>query len=58
MSVGLLTADLFESVPDVRPAQEAMPEGAVLLRGFAKPFVADLIAALHESPGRRRFVTC
>jgi DNA oxidative demethylase len=42
-----LTADLFESVPDVRPAQEAMAEGAVLLRGFASPLEADLIAALR-----------
>jgi DNA oxidative demethylase len=38
---------LFESVPDVRPAQEAMAEGAVLLRGFALPVEADLIAALR-----------
>jgi DNA oxidative demethylase len=42
-----LTADLFESVPDVRPAQEEMAEGAVLLRGFAAAVEADLIAALH-----------
>jgi DNA oxidative demethylase len=51
-----LTADLFESVPDVRPAQEAMAEGAVLLRGFACPVEADLIAALRaivvQSPFR------
>jgi alkylated DNA repair protein (DNA oxidative demethylase) len=43
-----LTADLFESVPDVRPSQETMAEGAVLLRGFAKPVEADLIAALLD----------
>jgi DNA oxidative demethylase len=43
-----LTADLFESVPDVRPSQETMAEGAVLLRGFVKPVEADLISALHE----------
>jgi alkylated DNA repair protein (DNA oxidative demethylase) len=42
-----LTADLFESVPDVRPAQEAMAERAVLLRGFASPVETDLIAALR-----------
>jgi DNA oxidative demethylase len=42
-----LTVDLFESVPDVRPAQEAMAEGAVLLRGFASPLEAGLIAALR-----------
>jgi len=43
-----LTADLFESLPDVRPAQEAMAEGAVLLRGFAKPAEAELVAALGD----------
>ena len=47
MSASLLTADLFESVPDVRPAQEAMAEGAVLLRGFASPAETGLIAALR-----------
>ena len=39
-----MTADLFESVPDVRPSREAMAEGAVLLRGFARPVEAELIA--------------
>jgi alkylated DNA repair protein (DNA oxidative demethylase) len=39
-----LTADLFEGVPDVRPSREAMAEGAVLLRGFARPFAVELIA--------------
>jgi alkylated DNA repair protein (DNA oxidative demethylase) len=48
MSAGLLTADLFESVPDVRPTREAMAEGAVLLRGFARPVEAELIAAIGE----------
>jgi alkylated DNA repair protein (DNA oxidative demethylase) len=43
-----LTADLFESVPDVRPAQEAMAEGAVLLRGFARAIEAEIIADLRE----------
>ena len=43
-----MTADLFESLPDVRPAQEAMAEGAVLLRGFAKPAEAELVAALSD----------
>jgi DNA oxidative demethylase len=43
-----LAADLFESVPDVRPSRQAMAEGAVLLRGFAKSFEADLIADLRE----------
>jgi DNA oxidative demethylase len=50
-----LTADLFESVPDVRPAQEAMAEGAVLLRRFACPVEADLIAALRAIVGQSPF---
>jgi alkylated DNA repair protein (DNA oxidative demethylase) len=44
----ILITDLFESVPDVRPPQEAMADGAVLLRGFAKPIESELLAALHE----------
>ena len=44
-----MTADLFESVPDVRPAQEAMAEGAVLLRGFAGAVETGLIAALRAT---------
>jgi alkylated DNA repair protein (DNA oxidative demethylase) len=39
--------DLFADVPDVRPSQEVMAEGAVLLRGFAKPLESDLIADLR-----------
>ena len=54
-----MTADLFETVPDVRPSREAMAEGAVLLRGFARPFESELIAALREivaqAPFRRMF---
>ncbi len=49
MSASTLTADLFESIPDLRPAQEAMAEGAALLRGFASPVEADLIAALRAT---------
>jgi alkylated DNA repair protein (DNA oxidative demethylase) len=40
-------ADLFDSVPDVRPSREEIAEGAVLLRGFARSGEADLIAALR-----------
>jgi alkylated DNA repair protein (DNA oxidative demethylase) len=51
-----LTSDLFESVPDVRPAQEAMAEGAMLLRGFARPteteLIADLRAIVAQAPFR------
>jgi DNA oxidative demethylase len=43
-----LTADLFESAPDVRPSQQPMAEGAVLLRGFAKSLEADLLAELSD----------
>jgi DNA oxidative demethylase len=43
-----LTADLFESVPDLRPSREAMADGAVLLRGFARPVEGELIAAISE----------
>jgi alkylated DNA repair protein (DNA oxidative demethylase) len=54
-----LTADLFESVPDVRPSQEAMADSAVLLRGFAKPVEDELIAAVRaiaaEAPFRQMF---
>jgi DNA oxidative demethylase len=44
----VLTADLFASLPDVRPSREAIAEGAVLLRGFAGPVEGELITALRE----------
>jgi alkylated DNA repair protein (DNA oxidative demethylase) len=51
-----LTADLFESVPDLRPSREAMAAGAVLLRGFARPveaeLIADICAIVAQSPFR------
>jgi alkylated DNA repair protein (DNA oxidative demethylase) len=50
-----LTADLFESVPDVHPSQETMAEGAVLLRGFARSFESELIADLREIVARAPF---
>jgi DNA oxidative demethylase len=46
VSASLLTADLFESAPDLRPPREAMAEGAVLLRGFARTTDAGLIAEI------------
>jgi alkylated DNA repair protein (DNA oxidative demethylase) len=36
--------DLFAGVADTRPPRESMAEGAVLLRGFARPVESDLIA--------------
>jgi alkylated DNA repair protein (DNA oxidative demethylase) len=54
-----LTTDLFAAVPDVRPPREAMADGAVLLRGFVKPFESELVAGLREivaqAPFRRMF---
>jgi DNA oxidative demethylase len=39
---------LFESDADVLPAREAMAEGAILLRGFARRTETGLLAALRE----------
>jgi alkylated DNA repair protein (DNA oxidative demethylase) len=50
-----LTADLFASVSDMRPSQELMADGAMLLRGFAKPFEADLMAALRDIAAQAPF---
>jgi DNA oxidative demethylase len=50
-----LTADLFESIGDLRPAEEAMADGAVLLRGFAKLAEGELIAALHAIEAQAPF---
>jgi alkylated DNA repair protein (DNA oxidative demethylase) len=44
----LLTADLFASLPDLAPAREEIADGAMLLRGFARPAESDLIAALRD----------
>jgi alkylated DNA repair protein (DNA oxidative demethylase) len=43
-----VTADLFETVGDARPPRETIAEGAVLLRGFAKPFEAELLQELRN----------
>ena len=54
-----MTADLFEFLPDAALSQEAMAEGAVLLRGFAKNSETELMQALQaivaEAPFRRMF---
>jgi DNA oxidative demethylase len=55
VSATLLAADLFESVPDVRPPREAMAEGAVLLRAFARPVEADLIAGISAIAAQAPF---
>ncbi len=43
-----MTTDLFDGLPDLRPSREAIAEGAVLLRGFARPREDELITALRE----------
>jgi DNA oxidative demethylase len=50
-----LTADLFESIADVLPTREAMAEGAILLRAFARPVEASLLAALREIEAQAPF---
>jgi alkylated DNA repair protein (DNA oxidative demethylase) len=50
-----LTADLFESVADARASRLEMAEGAVLLRGFARSFEAELIAAIGDIAARAPF---
>jgi alkylated DNA repair protein (DNA oxidative demethylase) len=50
----VLTADLFESVSGT-PSREAIAEGAVLLRGFARPVEAELIVALGEITAQATF---
>ena len=51
-----MTADLFDSVSDAHPIRERIAEGAVLLRGFARSFEAELISDLRviakEAPFR------
>jgi alkylated DNA repair protein (DNA oxidative demethylase) len=43
-----VTADLFESLGAAGPAREKLAEGAVLLRGFARPQQHELIAAIDD----------
>ena len=46
---------LFASDEPILPTREDMAEGAVLLRGKAKPFEDDLLAALHAITTLSRF---
>ena len=50
-----MTADLFDSVSDMRPSREQMADGAVLLRGFARPIQHDLLRALDEIASQAPF---
>src|SRR5437016_6124783 len=51
-----MTVDLFDSA-EMLPAREAIAEGAMLLRGVARPIQHDLLAAIDrviaQSPFRR-----
>jgi alkylated DNA repair protein (DNA oxidative demethylase) len=51
-----MTADLFDSLSDVGPVRERIADGAMLLRGFARPIERELIVALRviaeEAPFR------
>jgi DNA oxidative demethylase len=57
VSANGLTADLFDSIGDRSPSQQAMAEGAVLLRGFARVRDTELVHALRatveQAPFRR-----
>jgi DNA oxidative demethylase len=50
-----MTADLFDSLSDVGPVPERIVEGAMLLRGFARPIERDLIAALRDIAAQAPF---
>jgi len=49
-----MTADLFDSA-EVLPAREEIAEGAMLLRGFARPIQHDLLTAIDAIVGRSPF---
>ncbi|WP_454617964.1 DNA oxidative demethylase AlkB [Bradyrhizobium cenepequi] len=53
-----MTADLFDSIAE-HPTREVIADGAMILRGFALAFEAELIPALREivaqAPFRRMF---
>jgi DNA oxidative demethylase len=55
VSASDLTADLFANLLDIRPSRETIAEGAVWLRGFAKPGEDELIAALREITAQAPF---
>jgi DNA oxidative demethylase len=50
-----VTADLFENLGTVGPTREKLAEGAVLLRGFARPQLHELIAAIEAITAQAPF---
>jgi DNA oxidative demethylase len=49
-----MTADLFDGA-EALPAREAIGEGAVLLRGFARPIQHDLLTAIDDISAQAPF---
>lgn len=49
-----MTADLFDSL-DVRPERERIADGAMLLRGFARPIEQELMGALDAVTAQAPF---
>ena len=47
--------DLFDSVGGVLPSREEMADGAVLLRGFARPIQHELLRALDDITAQAPF---
>jgi alkylated DNA repair protein (DNA oxidative demethylase) len=50
-----LTTDLFGNIGDFAPSRQTMTEGAVLLRGLARPRDTELIAAIRAITGQAPF---
>ena len=49
-----MTADLFDSA-EILPSREQIAEGAMLLRGFARPIQDDLLAAIEAVTAQAPF---
>src|ERR1700739_5023060 len=49
-----MTADMFDGL-DARPGREAIAEGAMLLRGFARPIQHDLLRTIEDIVARSPF---
>jgi len=49
-----MTADLFDSA-EILPSREQIAEGAMLLRGFARPIQHDLLAAIEAVTAQAPF---
>ena len=43
-----MTVDLFDALDGAEPAVEPLADGAMLLRGFARPMQDALLADVHD----------